>query len=183
MEFWLIRVIDLREWMGEDEVAESPVYSKEPYEAQLRWIDLSQISPASAENALECIGAEKFIRELETNQARMEVLADALSEFGEYGPMGVWTSAHRDRARAKARKEYWRLMEDEEYLHAQKERPVNKIGSTAREYMRGDVHSALRRADPKDPLMRIPLKMYAHATHTLGGEPIPEDIREKGRNL
>jgi hypothetical protein len=183
MEFWLIRVIDLREWMGENEVAESPVYSKEPYEAQLRWIDLAQVPPSKAQRALECIGAEKFFREREDNQQRMELLAEALSEDGNYGPMGIWTSAYRDRARAKARKEYWRLMADEEYLYAQKERPVNKIGSTAREYMRGDVNSALRRADPQDPAMRIPLKMYAHATHTLGGEPIPEDIREKGKNL
>ena len=49
---------------------------------------------------------------------------------------------------------------------------VNKIGQSAREYMQGDLWGALRRL-PENHLMR---KLYRRATHTLCGEPIPEDI-------
>jgi len=74
--------------------------------------------------------------------------------------------------------------QDEDAREAQLDKPVNRIGSTAREVGRGDIYSALGRSDsPEAALMR---KMYAAActddgnVRTLGGKVSGDMLRKKG---
>jgi len=63
------------------------------------------------------------------------------------------------------------------------DRVVNKLGSTARQFMHGDLWGRLReiRDDPDATEdQKLMLKMYANAGITLGGEPVPKDLKEMG---
>lgn len=84
------------------------------------------------------------------------------------------TNAHKSLREAKTLS-YQITSSAEEHQKALN-RPCNQVGSTAGELMRGDIYSALRRAD--NPAAQLMRKVYSQCTHTLGGQEIPADIRE-----
>ena len=123
-----------------------------------------------------------------TNPEPFELcLVDACVGYGAYAPLHTESGPNqpinvRGRARAFAEE----LIREEpanvkspilpSRVDALMERPVNKIGSTGREYMRGDIYSAMRRG-AGNPAVDLVRKMYAACETTLDGTPIPSDIR------
>lgn len=86
------------------------------------------------------------------------VLVESAVGCGAYAPMGIEHSAeHRPlNLRALVRREADDLMRDESRVSDALARPVNRVGSTADEYERGDLDSALERGpfDTAKNLMR-----------------------------
>lgn len=83
-------------------------------------------------------------------------LVEALHGHGSRAPLGSWDGDYQAVLR-RAGKEAARLMQDPDELENALELPVNKIGSTAREYRSGDIASAVLRGladgDPRADLM------------------------------
>jgi len=74
------------------------------------------------------------------------VCIEACVSYGCAEPLYSATGATRPRnVRADARREAESLMRDAAKLRTALDRPVNKLGSTAEEYGRGDIESALNR--------------------------------------
>ena len=78
-----------------------------------------------------------------------------MCSYGLYAPMGNWEgNAYRPLLR-KAKREA-NSLKDADWFHAAMRRPVNRLGSTASEFMQGDTNSALIRGIAKgDPMARI----------------------------
>lgn len=74
----------------------------------------------------------------------------------------LWNDASNNRSQLmRAAKSEARALLDPDAFEDAMDRPVNAIGSTAREFMQGDIASALQRAcEAGDPAGRIMAKMY-----------------------
>jgi hypothetical protein len=119
-------------------------------------------------SALDCVGlrasAEGIVSDLgdlvasKDDARRMTlVLAEACVSYGAAQPLESFSgNAHASRVRADARRYAETCMKDADLLKQRLARPVNKIGSTAEEYGRGDLDSALLRGpfDVAKNLMR-----------------------------
>jgi hypothetical protein len=107
------------------------------------------------------------------------VLVESLVSYGVSAPMGSEEGTHPTHVRAAARRLADELMADEKRAEAALAKPVNKIGSTARDFGRGDSLAGLRRVSEKllrgedvevDTSMSLMLRMYAASNgQTLGG--------------
>ena len=73
------------------------------------------------------------------------VLVEAVHGYGQKAPLHSVASRNWRRAFAEARRESYLLTKDAERYERVMERPVNRIGSTAREYQAGDIDSAILR--------------------------------------
>jgi len=180
MCYWFIEIIDLREHLHEKEWKD--VGAKvNPYEATLKLVDLSEVPSEKIAEALHSCGRDD-IEDLEDDQKLWS--AEALANYGTYARMGIYRGTHMDRARALAREECDRLMNDDAHYEEQLGTKVNGIGQTRREAMRGDIWSALQRVkdDPAAATIdqRITLKMYQKCERTLGGEKIPDSLKADG---
>ena len=77
------------------------------------------------------------------------MLVLSVSDYGCYIPMGNWSGNNYKHLLSRAKDES-RCLQGEDYHEQQLERPVNKIGSTAREYGQGDFISAMIRGIAND---------------------------------
>lgn len=132
----------------------------EPFHGSLSLVDLNALSDKDKYDALRCIGAE--------NDGNMPVLGlvDACHSYGHYAPLANVDTKGSVVARRKLRSEAKGLI-DADALDAALDKVVNKIGSTAREFMRGDFTSAMQRgAEAGDPTARLMAKMHG----------VPQDV-------
>ena len=98
-----------------------------------------------------------------------EIIVEACLGYGCAEPLATESSAHSPiKVRGRARRTAKNLMHDTNKLETALSRPVNKIGSTAREYGASDLASAIERnVTPTGALIR---KMYNNCNgQTLGG--------------
>lgn len=99
------------------------------------------------------------IASLENDEERFRlILVETAVSHGAHAPLGCSASAdsYPLRVRAVSRRAADELIRHEEKLEAALNRPVNQVGSTALEYERGDLCSALHRGedDPRKALLR-----------------------------
>lgn len=132
------------------------------YLAEVRSVDPSDLPDRTIKSALDSVGYE------ETGPGIMPselVIVEACVGYGAYAPLESFSSdTYPERLRAKARRAAEALIRDAAAFEAKLELPVNQIGSTAREYMQGDLNAALIRYQsgdgPHDPSKDILLKMH-----------------------
>jgi hypothetical protein len=72
------------------------------------------------------------------------VKVDALASYGCKAPLGQWTGGNARKLLSEARSES-RSLDDPDAYEAAMSRPVNALGSTAREYAACDIDSAIAR--------------------------------------
>jgi len=133
-QYRVIELINLKDAMGEE--------SNVTYSVSLKYVDLDEMSQSNIDSAVGCCG---FPDDLELTD---EILVEALCVYGLYAPMGNWEgNAYRSLLR-QAKREANNL-KDLARFNAAMRRPVNQIGSTALESMRGDYDSALIRGIAK----------------------------------
>jgi hypothetical protein len=145
--FHYIEVIDMDDACGRDNEGQ-PCYV-----GSLSEVDLNQVSSDQLRQARKSCGWEDMP---ETDEAN----AEACNSYGNKAPLHEVSTGSRDRAFRECRQESYRLDDDEAYARAL-DRPVNKIGSTAREFARGDLDSALARGLlANNPDARIMMKMH-----------------------
>lgn len=154
--FHRITVIDMDDAVGEEENKGHPRFVVE-----LAEVDLDAISDEERERALESVGAsDEELTDLG--------LAEALISYGLKAPLGDWSGNGEKTLVNKAKRESRRLEEDEDAHEAALDKPVNRIGSTAREFMVGDLDSAMARGLSKgDDTARLMAKI---------SHPIPEPL-------
>lgn len=141
---------------------------RETYVVELRMVDLEQLSPKNIEDAMRSCGYDGAPN-------TPDVLAFMCQEYGCHAPLEEWSGNNAHKLLREARKSANEFRFNESALAEAMERPVNKIGSTAAEFMRGDIHSAMERgilAGRTDA--RIMGKMYG-ADETLMDDARPVD--------
>ena len=130
------------------------------YIGELSEVDVLSASEKTMKSALDCCGGADWINERPADMREMYT-AEVLFDYGCRAPldsfeMGSWRQAVR-----AAKKRSYELEGDPEKLEELMERPVNQIGSTAREFMHGDMMSALDRGVRKgDAAAKIMAKMH-----------------------
>lgn len=154
--FHFIEATDMDDACGSDN-ADSPRYVVE-----LNEVDLDAITEKTIASAQESCGWERSDGEAHDDTA----IAEMCHSYGARAPLGSWAGGahwHDDCPRELIRtaKRESRLLDDPSERMERLSRPVNKIGSTALEYMQGDLFSAMQRGVEKgDALAKIMAKMH-----------------------
>lgn len=144
LRFFFLCFTDMAEACGRDHDHDPA----ERYICEVDLVDLSVTPPEQIASAVSCSGpsADELEAITDINQ-RCLVLATALHDYGVKAPL--CTEAGRcypERVRARARRMADVYMSEPELLEIAMERTVNKIGSTARDFLCGDIDAGLRRA-------------------------------------
>jgi hypothetical protein len=137
--YFVIELLNWRETVGEREPP------PETYN-----VSLSVVSPQQAEkeipHALECCGiTEEMLATATDNGQRDTALVEALHSYGVYTP--VW-SKDGNNWRALMREARQEARQCEFLFGFYLDRPVNRIGTSGWESLRGDLTSALYREQP-----------------------------------
>jgi hypothetical protein len=114
----------------------------QPYACDLHEVD---IASENLQSALDYCGLDADEMAERQEPGKQWALVEALSSSGAYAPL--WQDGGRN-AHAMlrvAKRESRQLSADSEAYEARMNRPVNRIGSTAREYQAGDTQSAILR--------------------------------------
>jgi hypothetical protein len=131
-QFQIVELINMDDACGRDNEGQPK------YIVELRLVDLASLSEENKRRALECCGMEK-----EENLSD-EALAECCDSYGTHAPLGSWSGNNARKLFRQAYAEAKSLL-DSEALETRLDRPVNKIGSSAREFMAGDITSAIQR--------------------------------------
>lgn len=105
------------------------------YAVELGEVDLEV---ADIDAAAKCCGLD------DPHSASELALVQVVAEYGQMAPFGEWVGNNARDLLKQARKRSLELDDPDEY-HEAMDKPVNKIGSTAREYQMGDFFSAIVR--------------------------------------
>ena len=155
-------------------------------------VDLTQMLVSTIVDALKCCGIESIpdeeIKLLDIARCCLDYGASApmWDEYGgkvterfEFGGYDEKHPAFR-KLRSDARKyAEENLFDDDLRNELISTRVVNAMGATAKEYMSGDLWGSIRRAKANPTTEQaVVLKIYSRCERTLGGEEIPQDLRE-----
>lgn len=123
------------------------------YVVELALVDLNAIPAEELESARKSCGWEGAA----DNDA---ALAEMVYQYGLRAPLGSWSGNNAGKLLRAAKSEARALL-DADRLADQLDKPVNAIGSTASEFMRGDINSAMVRGiEAGDQSARIMGKMH-----------------------
>ena len=128
--YHIIELINMWNATGEED--------QDKYVVELREIDLSHLSEKQIKESVESCG---WINEENINTL---MVIESIHSYGYGAPMGNWSGNNYSKLLKLARDESNQLSDDD-YHENQMNRPVNKLGSTAREYAQGDTISAMIR--------------------------------------
>ena len=134
--YYVLDFINMDEACGRDNEG------ADTYLCEVKIVNLAEISAESLKSAYDCCGLDVDDPEYQDDMVKVECLvgygcaAPVHTEGGNSYPM---------RVRAAARRYAESLMADGALAEAHLDLPVNAIGSTAREYGRGDLDSAMDR--------------------------------------
>ena len=121
--------------------------------------------------------------EASDEKTRRLILCECMHGYGAHAPLEAWDGDGLEPLFANAAKVSKNLSEDAEAYEAAMNRPVNALGSTAREYAQGDIKSpmmrGLSRGDQASEIMTImyfgrdnlePIKELSKLMHPAEGE-------------
>ena len=102
------------------------------------YVSLSEVDLESPQlkEAIRSCGDEEYDSEL--------MRVDSLASYGAKAPLGNWSGGNANKLLSEAKQES-RSLDDPEAYETAMSRPVNALGSTAREYANGDFNSAIMR--------------------------------------
>jgi len=145
-QFQFVELINMDDACGRDNEGQPK------YAVALHLVDLDSIPEKTIKSALECCGQEWLENDI--------LLAECCDSYGAHAPLENWSGNNAHKLLRLAYKAANALL-DESALEAAMERPVNKIGSSAREFMTGDIFSPLQRGcESGNQDARIMAKMY-----------------------
>ncbi|MHC4237559.1 MAG: hypothetical protein ACYSSM_04810 [Planctomycetota bacterium] len=142
--FYVIRHDNMLECMGERDVEESGI---DIHISQVCRVDLSEVPQSEIDSALESCGPDfDYWPEPVSVEDRNWAVAESLVDYGASAPMGEYSDpSYPERARAAARRAVEEMIADSDHTDRLLDRPVNAIGSTARDFGRGDIMAGLDR--------------------------------------
>ncbi len=141
-------------------------FADTPYEAEVKRVDFGEIDRETLDRALRSSGwkvdGNAIVNDYDgeivgEGDTVPEVMLDAAVSYGLGAPLESFTGKVRaSHIRAEARRYAEECMRNDSLLVERLSRPVNRIGSTAAEYGRGDIDSAMHRGpfDTAKNLMR-----------------------------
>jgi len=132
-QFQVIELTNMDEACGRDNEGH------DTYVVELALVDLDAIDAETQASALRSCGPE------DPSDLTDAWRAVVCYEYGCKAPLESWEGNAWGRLLRLARGEAHMLRRDAREMARRMKRPVNKIGSTAAEYMRGDVNSAIAR--------------------------------------
>lgn len=155
-QFQIVELINMDEACGRDNQGQPK------YVVELRLVDLGALSQSTIKSALESCGWQNMP---DTDDA----LAECCDSYGAHAPLETFSGNNAHKLLRQAYKAANALLDDEA-LEEQLDRPVNKIGSSAREFMAGDITSAIQRGcESGNPDARIMAKMYGATQEQIDG--------------
>lgn len=147
-EYQFIELTNLKEACGDD--------AQHTYLVELRYLDIDQIPNEQIVSALRCCGQEdEAAQYIGKDKEKMDdIIAECCFSYGAYGP--IWSLESNSSANCiRGAKHEAKKFLNRDAIDRALDKPVNKIGLTGREYMKGDIDSAIRRAKgPEGNLMR-----------------------------
>lgn len=143
---WLRKVAHHRYHMIEMTDMEDACGSDATYKfhVDLSEIDLDTISQKTFDSAMRSCGWEGM------DISNPEMIAEMLHSYGCKAPLGDWPGNNWHKQFREARKFSYELESDPDKHEEMMCRSVNAIGSTAREFMQGDLRSPLLRGISED---------------------------------
>lgn len=135
-QFQVIELTNMDEAIGERDNAGCPTYVVE-----LSLVDLDAIDSDTQMRSLHSVGQDPSEATDLTDAWR----AIICYEYGCKAPLESWEGYAWGKLLKLARKLAYMLKRDAREMERRMALPINKIGSTAAEYMRGDIGSALQR--------------------------------------
>lgn len=157
---------------------------RDKYVVELSEVDLDGISAETQQSAWRSCDGDCQTTDETTPGERDVITAGCCFSYGAKAPLHSEETNNAHKGIRACRAESYSLTSDADAYRAAMERTVNRLGSTAREYMTGDTNAAvIRGMESGDPAARLIGKMYVAAEgRTLGGS-IPtadlEAMREK----
>lgn len=149
--YYVVDFTSMWETCGEDNCKSD---GQDRYVVEVKRVDLTALSADQITRALECVSLD--LAEVPEDN-RETALVEACVSYGLIQPLESFSGdVYPARLRAQARRYAETCMRDAALLAERLARPVNKIGSTAEEYGRGDIDAALDRGpfDARKNLMR-----------------------------
>lgn len=147
-QFQFVELINMDEACGRDNKGEPK------YAVELRFVDLNAVGEKNIQAACSCYGADN------PQELADDILAEFCDSYGTHAPLGSWRGNNARKLMRQAYHEANALL-DSAALESKLESTVNKIGSTAREFMSGDIFSAVQRGVESGRTdARIMAKMY-----------------------
>jgi len=145
--FQFVQITDMDACCGSDNDG------RPKYVAELMLVDLEAIGPEQIAEAIKSSGWEGMPN-------TSDAYAEACRSYGIKAPLWSEDGNNWNKLLRSARREANALLDDDALTSAM-DRPVNKIGSTAAEYMRGDLFSGMTRGVlAGDTGCRIMAKMH-----------------------
>lgn len=129
--YYFVCAIDMWEATGDED--------QEHYIAEVQRVVLDEVSAEDKKRAMESCGLPL------PKGPSDDVMAECVQEYGIHQPLGTFSDSDSVRAREAARRAAEEYMGDDDALDERLERPVNQIGTTAREFGRGDINAGLHR--------------------------------------
>lgn len=156
-QFQFVELTNMDEACGRDNKG------RPKYHVSLRLVDLNEIKPGVQQRAWEYCGLELPTsgdsHETDTS-LRDAMSAEACDSYGAHANLGQWSGNNARKLLRQAYREANALLQSDA-LESALDKPVNKIGSTAREMMKGDIFSAMKRGvESGDPSARLMAKIY-----------------------
>ena len=137
-----VKAFQVIEWMDMDDAVGRDNEGQPKYVVDLSYIDIARLSVKQIEDALESCGPGK------DEAIPLIGIAESLHGYGLKAPLWSVASNALVRSIREAKREANALLDSEAFT-TRMQRPVNRMGSTADEFMRGDMDSAMKRAlDP-----------------------------------
>jgi hypothetical protein len=156
--FYVLRFNNMYEACGEEECKRD---GQAQYVCEVMHVDVRIMPRERINQALQCCGYRILGFATTADQRRWDhVIIEACVSYGAYAPLDSLSGDHYpDRIRAAMRRSAETMMRDAKALNTALARPVNRIGSTAAEYARGDLDAALNRG-PFDTGKNILRKLH-----------------------
>lgn len=159
--WYVVDFCNMYDACGEDECKAD---GQDQYVCEVKRVDLADLDAETLASACKCVGL--YLEEVSVEHREIAQV-EACVSYGASQPLESFSGNVRPaNVRANARRAAETLMRDTEALTAKLDRPVNAIGSTAREYARGEIMPALNR-NPEKPENALMLRMVGMPT--LGG--------------
>lgn len=147
----LFHVVEIFNWVETVGEAEAP---DDTYHVSLSEVDTND--EERAKSALESCSFEldedgsiiaggDIIADIKDEEQWRIVVCEAMSGYGASAPLEQWGGDDYKELFAKAVAESNLMIDDEDAYEERMESPCNAIGSTRREYARGDIQSAMMR--------------------------------------
>jgi len=148
--YQVIEVTDMVEACGRD-------WDGKKFNASLDVVDLNTIPAEEVLSALRSCG---YDNEETMKEMNAEWLVECLHGYGCKAPLEQFDSNGREVAKRMARKAAHELL-DAGKLEEKMDQPVNKLGSTAREFIEGNIFAGIQRGvEAGKPESRLMAKMY-----------------------